>query len=587
MAIIGTAGHVDHGKSTLIRALTGRDPDRWAEEQERGLTIDLGFAWAELGPGLEVGFVDVPGHERFIKNMLAGIGGIDVAMLVVAADEGWMPQTEEHAAVLDLLGIDNGVVALTRVDVTDADTVELAALETADRLAGLSLQDWPIIPVAAPTGAGIDDLRAALAKAIGASTPADPSGRPRLWVDRTFTISGAGTVVTGTLVGGSLAVGDEVESLPGNDTWRIRQMQSHEADRQTAEAGSRVALNVVGGDRDALIRGTHLGQPGQWRETDRLVASIRTVRSHPDALSEKGAYRIHIGSGSQPARLRMLSDDVAVISPAQPVPVMALDRFVVRDVGRRAVVAGGIVLDPHPGDGRLDADYVDALASATTPTELAEVYLQRRRLVTRQELESDAGALPADAVETGGWLVDPGVISELGEALVAAVEAFHRDNPRRQGLPAATAASSLTVPADVITALVEADDRLALEGGAIRLVSRADPWDEASEDAWRRAETELGASLAVPRASSLDIDAEILRLAIRTARAVEIADDVVFLPEQLEEIEAAARTLGETGFTVADLRDRLGVSRRHAVPIVEWLDATGVTKRSGDLRILR
>ncbi|HSO49564.1 MAG TPA: selenocysteine-specific translation elongation factor, partial [Acidimicrobiia bacterium] len=244
MPLIGTAGHVDHGKSTLIETLTGRDPDRGAEEKRRGLTIDLGFAWTTLQPGLEVSFVDVPGHERYLKNMLAGIEVVDAALFVVAADEGWMPQSEEHLAVLDLLGIDTGVVALTKVDLVDDDTVDLAIIEISEQLAGTSMESAEVIPVSARTGLGIDRLRSALADLVsGISAGGD---RPRLWIDRAFTVPGAGTVITGTLIEGPIQVKDTVEILPGHRTARIRALQSHETEVDRAEPGRRLALNLSG-----------------------------------------------------------------------------------------------------------------------------------------------------------------------------------------------------------------------------------------------------------------------------------------------------------------------------------------------------
>ena len=259
MPIVGTAGHVDHGKSTLIQALTGRDPDRWAEEKERGLTIDLGFAWTELAPGTTVGFVDVPGHQRFMKNMLAGVGALDVALFVVAADEGWMPQTEEHLSVLDLLDVTHGVIALTRTDLVDADTVELAELEVDDRIRDTSLEGWPVVPVSPVTGSGMEVLRAALVGALDAAgTPAD-AGRPRLWVDRAFIVSGAGVVVTGTLTGGAMHRGDRLALFPGSLPTRVRGLQSHEIDIEQAAPGTRTAVNLSGLERRQITRGCLAG----------------------------------------------------------------------------------------------------------------------------------------------------------------------------------------------------------------------------------------------------------------------------------------------------------------------------------------
>ncbi|MCJ7780343.1 MAG: selenocysteine-specific translation elongation factor, partial [Acidimicrobiia bacterium] len=256
MPIIGTAGHVDHGKSTLVKALTGRDPDRWAEEKERGLTIDLGFAWTRLGDEV-VGFVDVPGHERFIKNMLAGVGGLDVALFVVAADEGWMPQSEEHLAVLDLLEVGHGVIALTRVDLADSELIELSTIDIAEHVEGTVAESWPVVELSATTGTGMDELVASLVDALAEAGAPRNLGRPRMWIDRAFAISGAGVVVTGTLVDGSISVGDRLQCFPGG-TVRLRSLQSHETDHDTLGPGTRTAANLVGIDRNDLARGTLL-----------------------------------------------------------------------------------------------------------------------------------------------------------------------------------------------------------------------------------------------------------------------------------------------------------------------------------------
>ena len=304
MPVVGTGGHVDHGKSTLVQALTGRDPDRWREEKERGLTIDLGFAWTELG-GREVSFVDVPGHERFIKNMLAGTGGFDVALLVVAADEGWMPQSEEHLAVLDLLEIRHGVVAITKIDRADSDLVELAMLETEEQLAGTSLEAAPIMPVSAVTGEGLAELRTVLMQVLE-TAPVTSRGRTRLWIDRVFPVSGAGTVVTGTLVDGPLSVGDRVEVMPGAHPGRVRSLQAHETERTTVRPGTRTAAGIAGLDRRNVARGSMLGHPGEWMPSSRVLATVRTARYVNEPISRRGAYQLHLGSGAWPVRLATL-----------------------------------------------------------------------------------------------------------------------------------------------------------------------------------------------------------------------------------------------------------------------------------------
>jgi len=343
MPVVGTAGHVDHGKSTLVQALTGRDPDRWAEEKKRGLTIDLGFAWTTLPSGIEAGFVDVPGHERFIKNMLAGIDAITVALFVVAADEGWMPQSEEHLAILDLLGVDHGVVALTRADLVDEDTLEIVALEIDDRLASTSLQGSPIIATAAPEGRGIEELRAAIDTALAATSITDLD-RPRLWVDRSFSISGAGTVVTGTLVDGPIGIDESLTLFPAGTVGRVRSIQSHERSLDRVEPGNRAALNLVGLERDAIDRGSMLGREDEWFVTRRFMGTATTVRSLGSPIRERGAFHLHLGSGSWPARIRLLESRSGG----------EIGSFCARSAGRRSSPAAGCWIRPrHEGRGML------------------------------------------------------------------------------------------------------------------------------------------------------------------------------------------------------------------------------------------
>jgi selenocysteine-specific elongation factor len=395
MSVVGTAGHVDHGKSTLLQALTGRDPDRWEEEKRRGLTIDLGFVWVTLPSGREVSFVDVPGHERFIKNMLAGIEAIDVALLVVAADEGWMPQSEEHLAVLDLLGVERAVVALTKVDRVEEDLVELATLEVIERLEGTGLEGSPIIPVSAVTGSGVDRIAAALDEAL----PELPEGNePRLWIDRRFSVAGAGTVVTGTLLGGPLTVGDVLSVYPGGETVRIRTIESHERAAERVDAHRRVAVSLVGAPDD-LGRGAMLGRSDAWENTMRFTARIRAAR-YVDEVGEKGAFQVHVGSAAVPARLRTVGEG-ALVTLDHPLPLRYGDRFILRETGRRAVVGGGVVLDPQPPRRGKRLRRAAGLAPGLSPAEAADALLEVRGSERFSRLVAHAGAAPTRGVPTG------------------------------------------------------------------------------------------------------------------------------------------------------------------------------------------
>lgn len=358
MHVIGTAGHVDHGKSALVERLTGIDPDRFAEEKRRGLTIDLGFAWLTLPSGEEIGLIDVPGHERFIKNMLAGAGGISLCLFVVAANEGWMPQSAEHLAIVDVLGISSGVVALTKADTLDDGDLDLVRVEIEERLAHSSLAGAPIVACSAITGSGIDELVAEIDRVVAAATLPPDEGRPRLWVDRVFTMAGAGTVVTGTLAGGSLSVGDEVEIAPDRRRARIRTIQTHKRDVPAIPPGDRVALNLAGLERQGAARGNAVVRPGQWRPTQRVDALIRVlprdVSGAEHEVSERGAHLLYVGSAETPIRLKLLETDrvragesaLAQIFLRDQLPLKRGDRFVLRDAGRVLTFGGGEVLDP-------------------------------------------------------------------------------------------------------------------------------------------------------------------------------------------------------------------------------------------------
>lgn len=595
MAVVATAGHVDHGKSTLVQALTDRDPDRWAEEKERGLTIDLGFAWTEIN-GMPVGFVDVPGHERFIKNMLAGVGAVDVALFVVAADEGWMPQSEEHLAVLDLLDIRHGVIALTRVDLVDGELAELAELEVLEAVAGTTLEGWPIVRVAAPLGVGVTELKEALGGALASAGPSPNRNRPRLWIDRSFVIKGAGLVVTGTLTDGAVAEGDELTLWPGEVGVRIRGLQSHEAPVPCLEPGSRAAVNLVGAARATVRRGAMLGPRAAFGTTSELLVSLRPVRSLAAPLSARGAFHLHLGSGSWPVRIRLLGDgeltagDPALIRIREAIPVRSGDRFILREVGRRAVVAGGRILDPRPsGSGEQLRIAAAALTPAIEagPDQIATRLLQIRRVETFVTLDQDSGGgRPEPALHAGSHAIDPAAAKQMTTGIVTEVGAFHRDHPLRPGIPRARLASTLGLTGELVDALVNADGRLAADGATARLNDFSPGLDPEQEAAWQLARARLAADLAVPRAGALDLDIELLHSLIREGRLVKVDDDLVYLPEQIDSITAALNSL-PAGFTVAEFRDALGLTRRQAIPLLEWLDARGWTQRRGDGRVVK
>lgn len=585
MPLIGTAGHVDHGKSTLIQRLTGRDPDRWAEEKRRGLTIDLGFGWTILPNGTDVSFVDVPGHERYLKNMLAGIEAIDIALFVVAADEGWMPQSEEHLAVLDLLEVNTGMVALTKSDLVDSDLLELATIEVIERLEGTSLESSEVVPVSGTTGDGIDVLISHLQRLTDSVTPSD-IGRPRLWVDRSFTASGAGTIVTGTLLDGPVDTDEGVTIYPSGRPARVRGIQSHESQVDHIGPGRRVALNLSGIDRDEVGRGDMIGLPDQWTTSTRFVTSIRTAR-YVDELERRGAYQFHIGSSVHPVEIVGLEDGVAVFTTSKPIPLTIGDRFVVRDTGRKLVVAGGRVLDPEPGPTRTAMASARSINPDAQADDLAARLLAIRGSASAARITAQTGGgSPVDATNVAGQLVSNEAFRSLADKATRLVAVEHETHPLRVGLPLATLAERLGVSSEIAEVVVSRTDGLERVGPDIAASGRDVDLPEQARVEWELARSELAAALAVPTVAELGLDSELLHLQLRRGELVRVSDDLVWLPHQMDEVRRLLQSLPET-FTVAQFRDAAELSRKYAVPLLEWADKEGLTVRRGDTRTLR
>lgn len=577
MPIIGTAGHVDHGKSTLVERLTGRDPDRWSEEKERGLTIDLGFAWATLPSGTVASFVDVPGHERYMKNALAGVDGFDAVLLVVAADEGWSAQTTEHVAALDALGISRGVVAVTKADLVDDDLAELAVLDTLERLDGTSIAGLEAVVVSAATGRGIDALVSALDAAI--SETARPTGGPaRLWVDRVFSVTGSGTVVTGSLTAGTLATGDEVEVMPGGLGASVRGLHRHDAPVDSADAGTRLAINLAGIDRARLDRGMLVATPGTAWDAERLLVAVRPVANRS---WERGAFHLHTGTAAVRVDLRPIDESHALVVADHPVPGVVGDRVLLRDVGSRSVVAGGIVLDPAPARrrsaaarsvGRLDP-------SGDSPDARAEALLDVRGTADAADLRRWSGGGEASGA------ISRDLSADLIGRLRALVEDHHDRYPLRPGFPKAEAASSLGVTVDVVDSLL--GDAGVVERGPALARPDHDPTLTSRQAAdWAAVEERLVAAGNAPeRLDAVDLDREVVHHVLRSGALVDVGG-FAYPSATLAALVAGMGDLQEP-WTVADFRDHAGISRKHAVPLLEWLDAEGITRRTGDTRGLR
>jgi selenocysteine-specific elongation factor len=610
---VATAGHVDHGKSALIIALTGSDPDRLAEEKRRGLTIDLGFAWTTLPSGREVGFVDVPGHERFIRNMLAGVGPVRLVLFVVAADEGWKPQSEEHLQIVDVLGAHAGVVALTKRDLVRDDEVRTRAEEVRRRLDGTRLETAPIVPCSSRDGRGIDDLRVALDAMLADAPLPGRDSRPRQFIDRVFTIRGAGTVVTGTLTGGPIAVGQEIEVLPTGRLARIRGLQTHKRSLQVARPVSRVAVNLAGTTKRDLERGDVLTLPGQWRETSVFEAWLRPVRDLDHPLTSRGAYKLYAGSAERDARIKLYStrelrsgeDAFIRVTVSRAMVLDFKESFVLREAGRRETVAGGRVLDTDPPVRR-----------RTNPLTRLEARLQSGREELAWRLVQDSGALrvsevrvlagthPDEAVVRGAvrmneWLMSPDLAAETTESLLRDLDRFHRKHPLRPGMEVSEARAFLAEqsPAlanpgltDALLAHLAGERAVVREGTTLRLPTHAAS-TAGRDDAERLIAAVRGAEPTPPSVRELvaaGFGTELIKATCAEGRLVRISPDIVVSPAFLTLAEEVVRAGGSpSGLTVSAFREALGTSRKYALPILEFFDARGLTKRTGDVRVLR
>jgi selenocysteine-specific elongation factor len=608
-AVVATAGHVDHGKSSLVTRLTGMDPDRLDEEKRRGLTIELGYAWCTLPSGRELGFVDVPGHERFVRTMLAGVGPVRLVLFVVAADEGWKPQSEEHLEIVDVLGAHGAVIALTKRDLVDAARLERARAEVTERVQDTALEGAPIVACSSATGEGFDELVVALDAMLAGAPEPERDGRPRLHVDRVFSIKGSGTVVTGTLTGGPLTTGAEVELLPSGTRARVRGLQTHHRDVGSASPVSRVAANLTA-ERARIARGEVLAPAGLWTATSVLEARIEPVRSLDRPITSRGAFKLHAGAGERDARIRLYdvkqvpADGAFVrITLSEPLVLDVGDRFVLRESGRRRTIAGGVVLDTAPPRraGPSPTPRLEARAGASR-TELPALLVAERRAVRIDDVRSITGLAPEDvdgASRLGGWWVARGTFDEIGEAIMARLAAFHAEEPAAAGQDVATVRRSVAEAfaasgaprdlelADAAIDRFETEGTLVREGAAVRLAShRAGGGDEitALVDVVRSAEP-TPPTIAELRASG--VAAGVLDAAVRSGALVRISPELVLSRELVERAGAIVREAGSDGITVSALRERLGTSRKYAVPLAEHLDRTGVTRRSGDLRFAR
>ncbi len=626
--IVGTAGHIDHGKSALVRSLTGTDPDRLQEEQERGITIDLGFAHLDLGDAVRVGFIDVPGHERFVKNMLAGIGGIDAVLLVVAADESIMPQTREHLAICELLGVRSGVVAITKCDLVDAEITDLVELEVRDLLADSALADAPIVKTSAEDGRGLDTLRDRLAEVLNEVTAHTDTGNVRLPVDRVFTVRGFGTVVTGTLLSGSIGPGDELELLPAGTTVSVRGTQVYDEPVDRAIAGQRTAINLQGIEVDRVQRGYQLISHDSMSTTYMLDVRLNLLPGHE--LKQQQRVRFHHGAAEILCRVAVLDADavgeggsaLVQLRLESPYACYPGDRFVIRRYSPMLTIGGGTVIDNLPAKHRPhDAhllEHLTILETGSADERLATIVrragtdgigaaelLQRWKPAGPDIAEVAARLAAADElVVTRGdplHLIDAARFEELRGAILGAIDAFHRNHPLQPAMAKRELVAALPrgLPNLVFDSVIEhlrdqgalrsEADGFALDSHGITLTAAQERLRDALLElyegaAWappslREAAQQLGSS-----ASEVE---SVFHLLLRDGGLVRLRDDLVLHAMRLDELITQLQTRHAAGdeFSVGDFKNWTGVSRKHAIPLLEYLDQRRITRRVGNKRV--
>jgi selenocysteine-specific elongation factor len=615
MFVLGTAGHIDHGKSVLVHALTGIDPDRLREEKERGMTIDLGFAWLKLPSGQEVGVVDVPGHERFVKNMLAGVGGIDLALLIVAANEGVMPQTKEHLAILDLLGVRRGIIVITKKDLVDEELLTLVRMDIEEQVAGTVMSGVPILAVSAITGEGIPELIAAIDKLLSTTEPKRDLGRPRLPVDRIFTISGSGTVVTGTLIDGELAVGQEVEIAPTALKSRLRGLQTHKSKIDRASPGSRVAANLVGINTSQLHRGDIVTRPGWLKSTKMVTVKLRLIGYLQRPLRHGATVSFHTGAAETMAKVRLLEGDFvqpggstwAQLSLERPVAVVKSDRYIIRST--TDTLGGGEIIDAHARRlRRLRDDVISNLKAREegTAEDVILALLEARQNLEPSNLISQSN-FSADEIGTAlESLVQKGQIiriedgknnlllslngwERLLEKVSSMLEEYHRKFPIRSGIPRIELGSRLKIGnygSAVIDILIK-HGTVIEENGYIHLPShkiQLTPSQQAKVDGFLES---LARNPYAPPGQLIP-DADLLNMLVGQGKVVKVDDGIVFATsaynEMVSEITSYIKSNGKV--SLGQVRDMFGTSRKYAQALLEYLDRQKITRRVGDDRIL-
>jgi selenocysteine-specific elongation factor len=646
--VIGTAGHVDHGKSTLVKALTGIDPDRLEEEKRREMTIDLGFAWLKLPSGREISIIDVPGHERFIKNMLAGVGGFEAALLVIAADEGVMPQTVEHLDILKLLQIERGLVALTKCDMVDEEWLALMTEEVREKLqqSGTGLANAPIIAVSARTGAGLPELLKTLDGVLNEVTPRIDTGRPRLPIDRVFSVSGFGTVVTGTLVDGRLMVGQEVEIQPGSLRSRVRGLHIHKSKSEIAPPGNRVAVNLTGLEVDDLRRGMVLTIPGWLEATDRVDLRVRVLPDSPVEISQNSRWDFFSGAAEAQAGVTVLDkpklgpgeSGLLQVRLSEPLALAKGDRFILRLPSPSQTIAGGVVLDPRPQrrHKRFQAEVIESLQTLEkgSPAEIllqklnvgdglprdvrslaeeAKISLKETQAALLELIKQSSARLLAEDAAKREQAIREGSVSELApvqvvvgaaawerlkERSVALVKQFHAQFPLKRGMGREELKSRLGIASAKTNNLLV--NRLLAEGTLTEVETKNGSGPALSLPGFevrfnpaqqKQAEALLAAFRSTPytppNLAELGTDLNIVAALVDSGQLKKISEGVYFLGEIYEQMLAAilAEIDKRSQITLAEVRDLFNASRKPIQALLEHLDEQKITRRVGDARV--
>jgi len=634
--IVGTAGHIDHGKTALVKALTGIDADRLEEEKRRGITIDLGFAHVNLptpgGGTLSLGFVDVPGHERFVRNMLAGAGGIDLVLLVIAADESIKPQTREHFDILRLLGVKRGITVLTKSDAVDAEMLDVVRLEVEEFLRGTFLEapKSPIVAVSSLTGAGLEDLKRAIIAAADQVEARDPQALARLPIDRVFTMKGFGTVVTGTLISGTIRREEELEVFPSGRRVRVRGVQVHGQSADAAIAGQRTALNLAGASLEDLARGMMLAPPETFAATQNVDVHLRLLSSAPRALKDRAQVHFHahameaIGEvvfqkslNLNPRGSQAAPGSEAFVRIRLPEPTLLLpgDRFIIRQFSPVVTIGGGVVLDaaPIPRFKQITVDALLRHAASGNDGEMLALRVARRRY---------RGLTMAEAVSETGWrrkVIESGLAGQLAEGKVLrfgdlflhsdtmgalqtlvpqSLASFHEKNPLVPGMGKETLREQFTLSPEVFAAVLDLltrERKIEVSGDVVRLPGRSVVMkDEEAESKKKIEDAFASAGLKVPALyeviSGLKVDKmraqKIVTLLLRDKVLIKISDELVFHRNALEELrrQISVQKAKSPKIDVATFKEMTGVSRKYAIPLLEYLDRERVTKRVGDAR---